>query len=221
MYCGCMGAKDNYHHGALREALLAEAFRSLEADGLQGLSLRGLAEAAGVSKTAPYRHFASKRDLLITLAAEGFRVLAEKLEESMVEAAEAQTAVPAAQVAAAATSAAAPDGSLRGVRSLSQAYLSFAKARPALYRLMFSRLGYSLHSESCRTNSLRALGSLFQAVERAQAAGWRPKQESRALALSVWASMHGWASLLIDGLLPEGLLQQGEEWPDFASVLFS
>jgi hypothetical protein len=86
---------------------------------------------------------------------------------------------------------------------------------------MFSRLGYSLHSESCMANSARALATLFRAVQQAQAAGWRPEQENRALALSVWASVHGWASLLIDGLLPEGLLQEGEQWPDFAQVLFS
>ena len=115
----------------------------------------------------------------------------------------------------------APVDPLSGVRALSEAYLSFAKERPALYRLMFSRLGYSLHSESCRLNSERALATLFKAVQKAQGSGWRPEQEGRALALSVWASVHGWASLLIDGLLPDGLMQEGEQWPDFARVLFS
>jgi AcrR family transcriptional regulator len=202
-----MGAKDNYHHGALREALLSEAMTSLEKDGIQGLSLRGLAEAAGVSKTAPYRHFASKRDLLVTLAAEGFREFADRLEES--------------QATAMTDTITEPGDPLSGVRALSQAYLSFAKERPALYRLMFSRLGYSLHSESCRLNSERALATLFKAVQQAQGSGWRPEQEGRALALSVWASVHGWASLLIDGLLPDGLMREGEQWPDFARVLFS
>jgi AcrR family transcriptional regulator len=179
------------------------------------LSLRGLAEAAGVSKTAPYRHFKDKHDLLVTLAAEGFREFADLLEASQApaSASQAQAAAPAPAVAP------APDP-VSGIRALSQAYLSFARERPALYRLMFSRLGYSLHSEACRLNSERALGVLFQAVARAQASGWRPEQEGRALSLSVWASVHGWASLLIDGLLPEGLLQQGEQWPDFARVLF-
>jgi AcrR family transcriptional regulator len=197
-----MGEKDNYHHGALREALLAEAMTSLEKDGIQGLSLRGLAEAAGVSKTAPYRHFASKRDLLVTLSAEGFREFADRLGESQ--------AAPAG-----------PGDPLVGVRALSEAYLAFAKKHPALYRLMFSRLGYSLHSESCRLNSERALATLFETVRQAQEAGWRQQQEGRALAFSVWASVHGWASLLIDGLLPEGVLRDGEQWPDFARVLFS
>jgi AcrR family transcriptional regulator len=224
-----MGAKDNYHHGALREALLSEAMTSLEKDGIQGLSLRGLAEAVGVSKTAPYRHFASKRDLLVTLAAEGFREFADRLEESQATAMTDAITGPGAAAgpwagpppAVVAPPPEAPADPLSCVRALSQAYLSFAKERPALYRLMFSRLGYSLHSESCRLNSERALATLFTAVQQAQASGWRPEQEGRALALSVWASVHGWASLLIDGLLPDGLMREGEQWPDFARVLFS
>ena len=75
-----MQVKEHYHHGALKKTLLAEALRELETDGLEGVSLRKVAETVGVSKTAPYRHFADKRELLVALAADGFRLLAEKLE---------------------------------------------------------------------------------------------------------------------------------------------
>ncbi|HEY9595958.1 MAG TPA: TetR family transcriptional regulator, partial [Spirochaetia bacterium] len=77
-----METRQPYHHGALRAALLAEALRSLEKDGLESLSLRGLAHAVGVSKTAPYRHFADKRELLVEIAAEGFRMFADALESA-------------------------------------------------------------------------------------------------------------------------------------------
>jgi AcrR family transcriptional regulator len=194
--------KDHYHHGALREALLTEAFRTLEAGGLEGLSLRGIAEATGVSKTAPYRHFADKRDLLVSLAAEGFRELADSLE----------AAIP-------------PEGgsneALGEIRAMIRAYVDFARARPALYRLMFSRLGYSLHSENCRRNSLRALDCLIRAVARAQEEGWRPGQEQRGVVLSVWAAVHGWAGLLIDGLLPPELMAEGEDWFRLAETFLS
>jgi AcrR family transcriptional regulator len=197
-----MRKKSAYHHGNLRETLLAQAMRSLEREGLEGLSLRSLAQAAGVSKTAPYRHFADKRELLVALAAEGFARLADTLEAGL-----------------AAPSADGPEGPAAGMRSLSQAYIGFARANPALYRLMFSRLGYSLHSESCRVNSSRAFACLMAAVERAQAAGWRPTQEHRALALSVWAGVHGWAGLLNDGLIREDLLGGSEEWGRFGEEL--
>ncbi|MGA2641187.1 MAG: TetR/AcrR family transcriptional regulator [Spirochaetia bacterium] len=193
-----MPVKDHYHHGALKETLLAEALHDLETEGLEGVSLRRLAESAGVSKTAPYRHFADKRELLVAIAADGFRLLAEKLES-------------------------APQGetgdALEGIRSLFRAYMDFARDRPALYRLMISRLGFELHSEACRLNSERALGCLIRAVQAAQASGWRPEKESMALVLSLWASVHGWATLLIDGLLPPGFAVKGDDWLGFAQVL--
>ena len=201
-YSQFMPVKDHYHHGALRETLLAEAMRDLESEGLEGVSLRRLAEAAGVSKTAPYRHFADKRDLLVAIAADGFRLLAEKLE----------SVAPAAPGGGASSV-----GS--GIRSLFRAYMDFARARPALYKLMISRLGYELHSEACRLNSERALGCLIRAVQAAQAAGWKSGKETMALVLSLWASVHGWATLLIDGLLPPGIAAEGDSWLGFAQVL--
>jgi AcrR family transcriptional regulator len=189
-----MGEKDRYHHGALREALIAEALKVLETDGMEGISLRGLAEAAGVSKTAPYRHFADKRDLLVTLAAEGFRTFADLLEEAVTD-------LPPVE----------PANSLAGIRALSRVYIDFAQSQPALYRLMFSRLGYSLHSEACRLNSARAFSVLTKSVQEAQAAGWRSHQDTRALILSVWAGVHGWAGLLLDGLVPEGFIGPQED----------
>lgn len=189
-----MGEKDHYHHGALREALIVEALKVLETEGLQGISLRGLAEAAGVSKTAPYRHFADKRDLLVALAAEGFRRFADVLEGAVA-------GIPPVE----------PADPLAGIRTLSRAYIGFAQAQPALYRLMFSKLGYSLHSEACRLNSARAFGILTRSVQEAQRAGWRSEQDTRALILSVWAGVHGWAGLLLDGLVPEGFIGPQED----------
>jgi AcrR family transcriptional regulator len=169
---------------------------------LDGISLRGLAEATGVSKTAPYRHFADKRDLLVSLAAEGFRKLADALEAAVA-------ALPPLQAA----------DSLAGIRSLYRAYIDFAQSQPALYRLMFSPQGYSLHSEACRLNSMRAFGVLTRSIEEAQRAGWRSGQSSRALILSVWAGVHGWAGLLIDGLVPEGFIGPQEDPIAFARAL--
>ena len=189
-----MKAKRRYHHGALRQAILDEAFRALEKEGLEALSLRGLAASVGVSKTAPYRHFSDKRELLMTLAAEGFGALADALE----------AALAGMEVASSGT-----DGSrgspTAGLRVLFRAYLQFATSRSALYRLMFSRLGFSLHSEKCRINSERALGFLVRAVEQAHAGGWRSVQETNALVLSLWAEVHGWAGLLIEDLVPSNV----------------
>jgi len=197
--------------------------------GLEGLSLRGLAEATGVSKTAPYRHFADKHELLISLAAEGFRELADALEGAVAAgpgmdgrsgvAPESAPTSPGDRADAPERPAASTDGAPTPsgdgppeIRALIRAYVDFARSRPALYRLMFSRLGFSLHSESCRRNSQRALDCLLHAVARAQKEGWRAEQDTRGVVLSIWAGVHGWAGLLIDGLLPSELVGEGEDW---------
>ena len=68
-----------YHHGSLRETLLAEARRLLLEDGPDAVTLRGLAKRAGVSHGAPLRHFASRDELMDAIAAEGFTELTDCL----------------------------------------------------------------------------------------------------------------------------------------------
>ncbi len=64
-----------YHHGALRQALVAAALEILEQEGLGALGLRAVARRVGVSQTAPYRHFADKAALLAATARAGFEAL--------------------------------------------------------------------------------------------------------------------------------------------------
>ena len=66
---------DRYHHGDLQRALVQEALRTIQAQGVEGLTLRAVGKALGVSRTALYRHFADKSALLSAVAREGFRTL--------------------------------------------------------------------------------------------------------------------------------------------------
>jgi AcrR family transcriptional regulator len=68
-----------YHHGSLRDVLLSEARRLLTTEGPQAITLRGLAKRAGVSHSAPLRHFPDRDALLDALAAEGFDELVAAL----------------------------------------------------------------------------------------------------------------------------------------------
>ncbi len=99
-----------YHHGDLKAALLRAAGKILEKEGVEDLSLRSMARRAGVSHSAPYRHFADREALLAALAAEGFAMLGE------------------------AQGAAAEAG---GLRAMGEAYVLFALAHPQRFRLMF------------------------------------------------------------------------------------
>src|ERR1700756_4893606 len=66
----------SYHHGDLHAALVKAAAAEVERGGYENLSLRELAESLGVSRTAPYRHFADRRALLAAVAADGFERVA-------------------------------------------------------------------------------------------------------------------------------------------------
>ncbi|NWG45710.1 MAG: TetR/AcrR family transcriptional regulator [Alphaproteobacteria bacterium] len=107
-----------YHHGNLRAALIEAAAIILETEGLSALSLRAAARRAGVSQTAPYRHFADREALLVAVAMEGFHMLAEDLDTA---------SLPIA-------------GSDREtVVQIGAAYARFATAHPGRFQLMFGR----------------------------------------------------------------------------------
>jgi len=69
--------RERYHHGDLRQALIVRAAEVIESQGIEALTLRGLARDLGVSHGAPNRHFKSKADLLAALAAAGYYALTE------------------------------------------------------------------------------------------------------------------------------------------------
>src|SRR5215469_14061638 len=99
-----------YHHGDLRAALVKAAVVEIERSGYENLSLRELAASLGVSRAAPYRHFADRRALLAAIAAAGF-------DELTAIHRNANGKTPQARLAAA-----------------GRGYLAFAAERPQLFR---------------------------------------------------------------------------------------
>ena len=69
-----------YHHGELREALVAAGRKLLEEQGLRGFTLRECARRAEVAHAAPAHHFASIDDLLAEIATRGYRELVAVME---------------------------------------------------------------------------------------------------------------------------------------------
>ncbi|MEC3916188.1 TetR/AcrR family transcriptional regulator [Nocardia sp. CDC160] len=67
--------KSAYHHGDLRATLLHAAAEQIAAEGVDSVSLRALAQRAGVSHAAPAHHFGNRQGLLTALAIEGFELL--------------------------------------------------------------------------------------------------------------------------------------------------
>jgi AcrR family transcriptional regulator len=186
-----------YHHGNLREALVAAALALIAEKGPAGFTIAEAARLAGVSPAAPYRHFRDAEALLAEVAQRGFDRLAEVLTAAWNEG----RPHPAA-----------------AFEALGPAYLGFARAEPAYYAAMFETRIAAGNYPSLATASDRAFGLLRHAAE--QLVGQLPK-ESRPpplmMALHVWALSHGIASLFgrPDGLRrplpmsPEDLLEAG------------
>ena len=188
--------REHYHHGALKEVLVKEAFAVLEERGIEELSLRDLAERIGVSKNAPYRHFPSKSDLLTVLAIDGFNEFADAIEAAVSNANHHTAGQDERQQA------------LQALREAALAFIGFSQRRPACYRLMFSRLGYTLHSESCKNSSMRAFDAMSALIAQAHKSGWRNDKTPTVIGLQIWATLHGWAGILNDHLLPKHLQDQ-------------
>ncbi|MFI6869689.1 TetR/AcrR family transcriptional regulator [Nocardia sp. NPDC050406] len=187
--------KSRYHHGALREELLRASLQLIESEGLAAVSLRRVAREAGVSPGAPYHHFADRAALMTALSTQGFELLREDLL-----AAREQAATPVARLA-----------------TLADAYVRFARERPAYFRLMFRpELSQSHKHPDTSAAGDAAFAVLAETVAAAVEAGALPAAEADILAMTWWSLAHGLASLALDGKLPERAAQMGMTVPDLS-----
>ena len=176
-----MTSDSKYHHGDLRSALLAAGAELLEASGIEAVTIRALSERAGVSHAAPYRHFPDRRSILSAIACDGFRRLDRKLTEAV---------------------APEPFGAESAFGALITAYLEFAVSNPSHYRLMFGRevlIGDG--SDELRQSARAALNRSVAIVEECQETGAIRSGNPLDLANTAWATVHGLASLLMNGLI--------------------
>jgi AcrR family transcriptional regulator len=174
--------KSSYHHGDLRGTLLNAASLMLKEMGIEGLSLRKLADKVGVSRTAPYHHFTDKNQLLCAIAEQGFlrwqqdaKFIFNQTELSPKE----------------------------KYRQFFHGYIRYAADNPEMYDLMFGR---TIWKKNSATSELRAVAypSFHHQVEMTkewQTQGLMPSDEDTLrLSQVTWGTMHGIARLLIDGI---------------------
>lgn len=163
-----------YHHGTLRAALLAQAEKTLRVSGADGLSLRELARAVGVSHSAPRRHFDDKAALLDALVVDGFHHLGDAL-----------------------ATAAEPDG--RGfvatLNDVAIAYVRFATANPALVDLMSANRYLADASGELREARETAFSAVTELVTVGQSTGELVDGDLVQLGTVLFAMLHGIAIL--------------------------
>lgn len=168
-----------YHHGNLKEALVRAALDLIAEKGPAGFTFADAARWAGVSPAAPYRHFRDRDELLSDVARRGFEQFAAALAQAWDEG--------------------KPD-LFTAFERLGKAYLNFAKREPAYYSAMFEA-GVPLDADpQLRDAGERAFGVLRAAAERlVSLMPARGRPPALMVALHVWATTHGIASLFSRG----------------------
>jgi AcrR family transcriptional regulator len=187
-----VSAKDAYHHGNLRRALLDQALVLIAEKGVAGLSLREVAARVGVSHAAPYHHFADKTALVHALAHEGMSLMDDQM------------------AAAEAMAAGDPDERLLGI---GMAYVIFAVERPDYYSAMNAPEINNPEAQLDGAQPPEAQGNTWQrllnAIVACQRAGEMPQGDPVILGIYLWSLVHGLAELWRGG--PLSLMPQAAD----------
>ena len=194
---GGPGPRRGYHHGNLREALVAAALDLISKKGPAGFTFADAARAAGVSPAAPYRHFRDRDALMADVARRGFDSFAEASERAWND------GKPNPRAA---------------FERLGRAYLEFARKEPALFSAMFeSGLSLANYPELHEAGE-KAFAVLREACEALAATMPKDRRPpALMMALHIWSLSHGIASLFGRGdaarrpipMSPEELLEAG------------
>jgi AcrR family transcriptional regulator len=177
-----------YHHGDLKNTLIKAGIEILSKEGIRGLSLRKVAQKAGVSHTAPYSHFADKQSLIAAISIEGFRTIYEDLNDVIHR----YKGEP-----------------LRQLVEGAWAYIRFALRDPAHFKVTFSSVlerekDYPLFVEM----SQKCFGMVAQIVESCQASGVLRAGPADVEAISMWSMVHGFVSLFLEGQIYHSILER-------------
>lgn len=185
--------KRGYHHGDARSALVQSASELLEDTGAAALSLRSVAERAGLSRQAPYNHFTDKEAMLAALVVAGFTRFAVEI-----------------------TSAAEGKAGATALAAAGDAYIAFAQRAPALFRLMFARelvdIAKFPDASAASANAFSALVAIVATL--------CPPERVEELSLAAWCIVHGYAALCNEAGI-EAPERRSERARQFTNIIMS
>ena len=171
-----------YHHGDLKNALVAAALQLIAAKGARALSLREVARATGVSHASTYRHFPNKESVLATIAEQGFRELTQQMRDAALQ---------------------SSSGPLQSLHRVGLAYVAFGVAHPHQLQIMFGDL---ISSHAAYPSLLEASSAAFEvlasSVRAGQKEGFIRESDERLVSLAAWSQVHGLALLIASGQIP-------------------
>lgn len=175
-------ARQSYHHGSLRESLIAAAVQLIESHGLDQVSVRDVAKAAGVSPGAPFRHFPSRIALLTAVAEEAMDRLRAEIDRSLMEAAD-QTP-------------------LLRYRALGVGFLSWAFQNPVHFQVISTRALIDFEGSPLQERHAEIRSTMTHLMQQAGAAGELRSEDSSGYAVMGRALSYGLARMYVDGQFP-------------------
>jgi len=170
----------SYHHGNLKDALIEEALAMVISDGVESITLRELTTKLGTSRSAIYRHFSSKDELIKAVIQAGFNLLDETISPMLTS----------------------NESILNRFHNMGEAYIAFALANPNIYRMIFGNEVQTQREESCDIHDKEQSGGFQHLVAlliEAQEKQIFKHDDPVLQATYVWASIHGLSNLCIDG----------------------
>lgn len=178
-----MTRRDAYHHGDLRNALVAAAAELADEGGPDAVTIRATARLVGVTPTAAYRHFAGHQELLWAAKLHSLAAMGDLIRKRLA-------ALPAEADQAKAAMA--------RMEAMGRGYVEFALSRPGLFRTAFSRDAVK-PSDYDDPDGPHAM--LVRGVEELIALGFVREELQLGAEISAWSLVHGLALLLLDGPL--------------------
>ena len=181
--------KQNYHHGSLRETLLAAGEEVLTEKGFRGFTLRACARRAGVSHAAPKHHFGDTKGFLTELAAVGFDRLTTHLLDGLSGA----------------------EGLDAEFLAITQAYSTFTEHYPEHFRIMFRGDLLDLTSSRLKLAARKTLTELTNVIlrQRGEAEVVVDEIDQKIHTEDVmsdivigWCYVHGYAHLMLEKQFP-------------------
>ncbi len=169
--------KQRFHHGNLREALVAAARDLLIEHGPDGFTLADACRRAGVTTAAPYKHFRSKQEVLQEIVSRGFDELTAANTMAVAE---------------------AGPGTLAGMTAMVISYLDFAVAQPAVFRLMFGHKPHLMKVEHVNESGSLCLKRVINEVAACSRKHGQ-KVDAEIVAIRIWTFVHGASCLELDG----------------------
>lgn len=188
-------ARPRVHDEALAEVLLDEATSIVGREGPEALSLRRITQAAGTSTSAIYSLYGSRDALL--------NAVYQRAIDSFAQAVVID----------------ATDQPLTDLFNLGLAYREWALANPQTYPVMFGHRDDDT-PEAILERTRSTVELLLQGVQRCLDAGLL-EGTPRRIATQLWASVHGYVTLELDGLLEHSLVhdETGEDGPDVETLM--